>query len=179
MTFYFLIILLYGLPATVGIILIYWIVRKFGKENRAFAFRKFSFYGLAIFIPGILVFNYVSTHHSMKWKIDDKYAIYLKAAEVESFLDWPIDFQLAIEDLHTKNTCEYEFSTGAGPYLQFLVSNQNDGVIIIKGLGDNAGEDWIIDLKNNTINDFELPETELSRYKPIAELTYDFRIEMK
>ena len=145
-----------------------------GHPKWANATRKYLFILLAVsFVVGNFL-NWYDTHHFMDVEIDDRYQIELSAHELESFLDWPIDFEIEVEDLKNGSRFNSEFQSD-GPYLQILVSAEDQ--IWLRGYESGSGDSWLIDLNENTINNSSPVNDEEFELK--AEITPDFEIEKK
>ena len=171
MLFALALFILYAIPISIGILALHWVLKKMGRARLATLFRKYLFILLAVGFVAANIVNWKLTHHSMSFTYDDRYKIEVLANEIESFLDWPIEFDVEIVDLKTGACYDFEFESD-GPYYQILISGEN--VIWLNGYGRGSGQNWTLDLDNSHIMS-GIPHNDRN-FELVAEITPDFKI---
>ena len=119
-----LLIIVLVLPSSIGIFLLHWFLTKNGKQKLANRWRKHLFILLGLTFICANVFWWYMFHHTVKLTLKDRYQLEVVMHELDSFLDWPIDFKVEVLDLKENTSHSFEF-TSEGPYYQFLLSNEN------------------------------------------------------
>lgn len=152
MVFFILISILYGIPISIGIFIISFLLKQIGYHNTGRIVRKILFIGLGLFILISSSYAWWVRQHYVSFQMGKKYQVELHIEEVDSFSEYPIDFEMEIENINIGTNQEFEFSTIEGPHLEFIYSDQNPHIIKIKGLERNQGQKWEINLKKNTIS---------------------------
>lgn len=152
MVFFILISILYGIPISIGIFIIYFLLKQIGYHNTGRIVRKILFIGLGLFIFISSFYAWWVRQHYVSFQMGKKYHVELHIEEIDSFLEYPVDFEMEIENIKTGTKQEFEFSTGEGPYLKFIYSDEEPDIIKIRGLKRNEGSKWGINLKKNRIS---------------------------
>ncbi|MEJ6492337.1 MAG: hypothetical protein QNL60_07770 [Flavobacteriales bacterium] len=111
------------------------------------------FIGLVIFVFSFYIWEYLEGTHRLDFQIDDKYSIEITSDECETcFKDWEIDHELKITNLLTKESFDYAFSTGEGPFLKFYTSITHPDLMLIEGYEGNTGASWLVDIKGKNVS---------------------------
>lgn len=79
------------------------------------------------------------------------------AMEAESFLDWPVDFQVKVLTMDDSLIQKTDFTTAEGPYLRFYADSLRSEVLIIEGYEGNY-----LNKRINTGNPLPMRQVELS-----------------
>lgn len=109
--------------------------------------------GFGLYVLSIVVWEWWEGTFYYDFNLDDRFDIELTADECGTcFLDWPIDFEIEIYDLVDDQDYKFYFFTGEGPYLRFYISTDYPDLILIEGYENNGGLSWVIDLKEESIN---------------------------
>lgn len=149
-------LVLYCLPITLGILLTSWILKKTRYRKFAKRFRKIAFIILGI---GFLATNFYfwwGTHHFHTFDLNSKYEIRLKVTEIDSFQDQTTDFKMTIKNKENREKQVFKFHTIESAQLKFLTSENQPDIILIKGYDYNAGVRFWIDLNKKTMDhDYE------------------------
>jgi hypothetical protein len=139
---------LYVLPTAIGILLLYWAVKKFGTPRKAKVIRNILFALLGIAFIGVHFWDWASNHHYFEFSLGEKYDVEMSVVEINSFIDCPVDFELEVFDKTNRQIQEFEFSSD-GPYYEFLISSEDE--FWIRGYDRCALKNWIIDLDGDDI----------------------------
>lgn len=151
MVFFILISLLYGIPISIGIFIIYFLLKQIGYHNTGRIVRKILFIGLGLFILTVSFYAWWVRQHYVSFQMGKKYHVELHIEEIDSFLEYPVEFEMEIENIHTGESQEFEFAMEEGPYLEFIFSDKNPHIILINGLKRNQARKLEINLNKNTI----------------------------
>lgn len=143
-------LVLYVIPISLGILILYWILKEIGHARAAIFARKSLFSLLLAGFVGVVVYHWIETHHWTKFQLDNQYDVKVSMHEIDAFMDWPIDFKITIRDIEENNKMVVRSNTN-GPYCQFLMSE--DGLIWIRSGDADTYSHWTVDMKNQKIND--------------------------
>ncbi|MCE7991497.1 MAG: hypothetical protein HEP71_05930 [Roseivirga sp.] len=145
--------------------------KKVGKR-----LRKYLLIILGILIATYHIYDYRSRHHYYEFDLGDKYAIEIELIEYDSFLDYPVDLEFEVENRKNHDSFHFEVSSGEGPYFQFLTSENQPDVMLIRGVGNNQGSGYWIDLVNKTVEQNYQGSKDDNTFKVVAEFTYDLKL---
>ena len=111
------------------------------------------FIGLVVFVFSFYIWEYFEGTHRLNFQIDDKYNIEITSDECGTcFMDWQIDHEIKITNLLTKESIDYAFSTGEGPFLAFYTTITHPDLILIEGYNGNIGATWLINIKEKSVS---------------------------
>ncbi|MFT5819600.1 MAG: hypothetical protein ACI8ZM_000825 [Crocinitomix sp.] len=150
MLFFLFVLIFYCLPISIVILGFRWVLRKEGKEKKAKNFTKYAFIVLLTCLIGFSVADWISRRHVIEFEIGDKYAIVLIATEQEGFLDFPVEFSMEVQALHSENYAEFEFTSSHGPAMQFCTYPDFPSHIFIHEMNRGSYMNWIIDMSTAT-----------------------------
>lgn len=166
MVFALVLFALYAIPISLGIIALYWILKKLGHDKAARISRTYLFILLGIAYVGFNAHNWLNTHHTMKLEIENQYSIRVKAHDIEAFLDWPVDFDVEISDLSTGIDHEFEFFS-EGPFYRILILDNH--AIWFKGYNYSQGQHQVLYFENDVLK--TTPPNDSSGFQLKAEMT--------
>lgn len=88
----------------------------------------------------------------------DEYEFEISTYTIPTFMDWQVEGEIEIEIKKTGEDFEFDFWFGQGPYFKLCKGTKSDSILYLMGADDNAGHDWIINLKSREIGNIYNPE---------------------
>lgn len=143
------IILFFLFAFALGILLIRFIILKLKGKKIA---NKISFIlgvlTLCLFI-GIIINDRFNRTHNLEFQYSKNIKITIYALEHNTFLDWPVEFEIKI--LNSKNEIieNIEFTTAEGPYIKFYPDSLNVNSMVIESYEPEFGIRKEINLKSS------------------------------
>ena len=148
---YLILTLLIAFPGTVIIFFISLRIKRNGGQTKLKKGKKYSFGGLIGLILVVLGAYWNSQSHVNQFDLGEKFQITLHSKEEESFLDWPIQFNIHIFDEEKNEEYSYRFFSPGGPLLDFYTADSKPNVILVRMYEWHKGVEWIIDLDKNEL----------------------------
>ncbi len=141
-----LVILMYGIPISIGILLLRWLLLKYYDRQRINFISLSMFVGLVHLILGFFSWYMISSRHFTKVAICQSAQLSIYAVEIESFLEYPVDFELEIRNSSNEIVCVYDFFMPEGPDIEVKIEQPN--LIVITGYNSNINFTETIRLQN-------------------------------
>ena len=133
------ILILYVLPISIGILILRFILVRLKNKKIANRVSLVLFAMLIIIFSIILIRDYNSRTHNLSFQLTNNCIIDVYATEQGSFREWPILFNILIKDSNGNIVDELEFSTTEGPYLKFYIDSVTVNRLVIEGYNRNVG----------------------------------------
>lgn len=173
--FLFLTVLI-GVPASIIILLIRYVLKKNHPESAA-PTTKFLFILLFIGISGFSFWDWWMRSHWFSTELENDIEISVWATEYHTFLDWSVDLQINISN--EEHEVDFLIESGEGPYFQFYTSEIHPEIIYVEGYKTCAWRDWKIDLSKESVQETQRSTTpyELLGFKLTTKITSDFEFE--
>ncbi len=133
MAVFLVLLILYVFPISLGIILVYILIKKYHSLRLAKIIRKVLFICLSILFITINIYSWWSRQYSLEFKLTKNCLVTIDAEVIDSFLDQPTNFEIEFKNIKTGKIVHTKFHTSEGFGLEFLVSDKNENFIQIKG----------------------------------------------
>jgi hypothetical protein len=144
MALFLVLLILYVFPISLGIIIVYILVKNYFTLRLAKIIRKILFICLSILFIAVNIYSWWSRQYSLEFKLTKNCLVNIDAEVIESFLDSPTNFEIEFKNIKTGKIIHKKFNTSEGFGLEFLVSEQNENLIQIKGgPGNNINPKYI------------------------------------
>ena len=139
-------LIMYGIPAIAGILLLRWLILKFYTRKKANVFTIVSFSVLILLGAGYLIWECMQRTHYMYYSFCGDIKIELYALEIDTFRDWQVIFEMTVKNQDNQTIKEFKFDAGNGPYFEIAFLGNSSKTIVINGYDRNIGFDEIVTL---------------------------------
>lgn len=160
-------IILYGIPISLGIWLIYYLFREYNSKRVAKIVRNSLIGALLLIIVGLCVWDW----HSRRFHLDiqlnknvelkENIQLTVTLIEIDSFLDSPVQFDMEFYDPNTKKSSYFEINSGFGPTFYLGYKENNPDVYFMTGYEENYHEQYRLDLSSGKITSTRTIDTNL------------------
>lgn len=139
MYLFIVLLILYGIPAAIGILLLRALILHYYSKKTANIFATTLFSLLILTGVGCIIWDRIQRTHYISYSFCEDLRIELRALEIDTFLDWQVNFEMVVKDSHNHTIKEFEFDGGNGPYFEIALEGSSNKVIVINGYGRNSG----------------------------------------
>ena len=95
----------------------------------------------------------VKTHY-LEFQYNREIKVEIDTYEPDSFLDWPVEFEIKFLNSKDEILKEMEFTTAEGPFIMFYQDSINKNLVHIKGFQQNVGvKDVYLNSNKKSLND--------------------------
>jgi len=136
---------LYGLPVGGCVLLLRMIL--ISVKSRRIANRVTGIIAVVFFlsVTAVAISDYYSRKHSFGFHFNSA-RIEVSALEEDTFMDWPVQFEVTVFNAAGKELKRLQFITTEGPYVRFRSSPAHPDMLLIEGEKGNHGLLGSVDL---------------------------------
>ena len=172
MAFLFVIVIIYGIPISLGIVIIRQLFIKNNKANLARKFTKASFAILALTAIIIVIYDWTERFHYAQFQMNQEFTCYISIEEIDSFLDTPSNFNIKVKDSESNTILKHELEALQGSCLEFFVDVNHPNCLLVKGCDKNIHIHKLLSPSEHQ------NEISTSTFQKVAHLSHDYKIIM-